>query len=89
MKIIYFVRDTGSGEIKIGVARKRQLQEQLRTLQLGNPSELKLLGVIPVRNANALVRELNATFKEAHVRGQWFKPARELEEYIRSRAVLP
>jgi len=89
MKLIYFVKDTRGGEIRIGIARKRRLDIRLHQLQLGNPGELKLLGVIRARNARALVRELHTTFSDAHVRGEWFKPAPELEAYIRSHAVMP
>lgn len=89
MKLIYFTKDTRGGEIRIGIARKRRLQKRLQQLQLGNPGELKLLGVIRARNARALVRELHTTFSDAHVRGEWFTPAPELEAYIRSHAVMP
>jgi hypothetical protein len=89
VKIIYFIQDTGGGEIKIGVARKRQLQRRLRKLQLGNPAELKLLGLIPARNAGELQRELHTTFSEAHIRGEWFRSTSDLLAYIRQRAVMP
>lgn len=89
MRYVYFVRDMRGDEIKIGIARRRRLETQLQELQSGNPAELKLLGVIGARNSKALVRELHNTFKDAHVRGEWFRPARELEAYIRSRAVMP
>lgn len=89
VKIIYFVQDTGGGEIKVGVARKRQLQKRIGKLQLGNPSELKLLGVIPARNAGELQRELHTTFSDAHIRGEWFRSTPDLLAYIRQRAVMP
>ena len=89
MKLIYFIKDTRGGEIRIGIARKRRLEKRLQELQLGNPGELKLLGVIRARNARALMRELHTTFSDGHVRGGWFKPTPQLETYIRSRAVMP
>lgn len=89
MRVIYFVQDTGGGEIKVGVAKKRRLVKLIGKLQLGNPSELKLLGVIPARNAAALQRELHTTFSDAHLRGEWFRSTPDLLAYIRQRAVMP
>lgn len=89
MKIVYFIQDTGGGAIRIGVAKKRQLEKRTQKLQLGNPSELKLLGVIPARNAGALQRELHTSFSDAHIRGEWFRSTPDLLAYIRQRAVMP
>ncbi|MGD2218392.1 MAG: GIY-YIG nuclease family protein [Gemmatimonadales bacterium] len=89
MRIVYFVQDTAGGEIKVGVARKRQLRKRIGKLQLGNPSELKLLGVIPARNAGELQRELHTSFSDAHIRGEWFRSTPDLLAYIRQRAVMP
>lgn len=89
MRIIYFIQDTGGGEIKVGVAKKRQLMKVIGKLQLGNPSELKLLGVIPARNAGELQRELHTSFSDAHLRGEWFRSTPDLLAYIRQRAVMP
>jgi hypothetical protein len=89
MKLVYFIQDTRGGEIKIGVARKGRLEKQVQRMQLGNPAELKLLGVIQARSASALERELRATYSQAHVRGEWFKPVPDLVAFIRSHAVIP
>ena len=89
MKVVYFLKDTRSGEITIGVATTRRLDKRQKQLQSGNPAELKLLGVIPAKKASALQRELYTTFSHAHVRGEWFEPLTELVAYIRSRAVMP
>lgn len=89
MKLVYFIQDPRGGEVKIGLTRRASLQRRLKLFQLGSPAELRLLGVIPARNANALLRELHAAFGDARVRGDWFKPIPELMKYIRSRAVEP
>ncbi len=89
MRIVYFVQDTGGGEIKVGVAKRRRLMKLVGKLQLGNPSELKLLGVIPARNASELQRELHTSFSDAHIRGEWFRSTPDLLAYIRQRAVMP
>ncbi|UCF21189.1 MAG: GIY-YIG nuclease family protein [Gemmatimonadota bacterium] len=88
MKLVYFIQDSLGGEIRIGVAREGRLEKRLQTLQLGNPNDLKLLGLIKARNADTLARELHSTFSDAHVRGEWFKPEADLLSYIRSRASL-
>jgi len=89
MKLIYFIKDTRGGEIMIGVVTKRRLETRIKALQRGNPAELKLLGVIKTRNANAIARELRATHAGSHVRGPWFEPTPPLLEFIRSHAVIP
>lgn len=87
VRVAYFAQDSRGGEIYIGVARYKELDKHLHRLQQGNPTELKLLGVIQARNAAALVRELHRTFSDARVRGAWFKPVPDLSSYIHSRAV--
>ncbi len=89
MKLIYFIKDTRGGEIMIGVATRGRLEKKIQALQLGNPAELKLLGVIKTRNAMAIARELRATYAVSHVRGPWFDPAPDLLAFIRSHAVIP
>jgi hypothetical protein len=89
MKLIYFIKDIRGGEIMIGVATKGRLEKRIQALQQGNPTELKLLGVIKTRNAMAIARELRATYAASHVRGQWFDPAADLLKFIRSHAVIP
>jgi hypothetical protein len=89
MKFVYFVQDPRDGAIRIGLARRKRLQKQLELLQLGNPGELELLGVIPARNASALMRELRAAFSDGKIRGEWYKPLPDLRGYIRSRAIMP
>ncbi len=88
MKLVYFIQDSRGGEIRIGVAREGRLQKRIQSLQLGNPGDLKLLGLIKARNAEALARELHSTFSDAHVRGEWFRPETDLLSYIRSRAAV-
>lgn len=88
MKLIYFIKDTRGGEIMIGVVARRRLEKRIQALQRGNPAELKLLGVIKTRNANAIARELRATYAGSHVRGPWFNPAPDLQNFIRSHAVI-
>jgi len=87
LKVVYFAQDSRSGEVHIGLAAYRKLDKHIEQLQVGNPSELKLLGIIQARNAAALVRELRATFSDARVRGTWFRPIPDLMDYIQQRSV--
>ena len=87
LKVVYFAQDTRGGEVHIGLAPYRKLDKHLEQLQVGNPAELKLLGIIQARNAAALVRELRATFSDARVRGTWFRPVPDLMDYVRTRSV--
>jgi hypothetical protein len=89
MKVLYFVQDTRGGEISFGVTGARRLNKKLSQLQLGNPTQLKLLGVIPATNASKLANELRATFSSAHINGDWYEPVPELATFIRARATVP
>ena len=74
---IYFIADE-DGYIKIGHAGHPQAR--LKSLQTASRQELRLLATTP--GAVADEKALHAKFSDDHVRGEWFKPSRELCEYI-------
>lgn len=76
---VYFIQNTKTREIKIGVATDPQ--GRLASLQIGSPHKLKLLAVIRQRG-RAAEKELHERFKDASIRGEWFRPTEELLELI-------
>jgi hypothetical protein len=78
---VYFVLDAAAEQIKIGHAKDPHARH--RSLQVGNPNEIHLLGWIARRVPIALERELHERFAAFRVRGEWFECVHEIVDYIR------
>lgn len=80
--MIYFIRDTASGDIKIGFSGNPS--RRLAILQTGHANHLELLGVI----SGSLTEEqaLHERFANSHKRGEWFRPTPDLVDFV---AALP
>ena len=78
--VIYFIRNTKSGYIKIGLATNAEAR--LRALQTGAEYRLELLAT----EAGGYAREqaLHQQFDDLRVRadGEWFRPGPELTRYV-------
>jgi len=75
---VYFIADE-HGNVKIGYASS--VGWRLANLQTANASELTLLVEIP-DGGPKLERELHKRFSEHRVRGEWFRLAPEILDYI-------
>lgn len=82
---VYFVCELSSRLVKIGYAR--DADERLKSLQCGNPNDLILLGTIP--GGPKKEGELHRRFRRLRVRGEWFRPAKELLDFIFENARTP
>jgi hypothetical protein len=79
---IYFVRAGEPGRpIKIGFAK--DVHSRVADLQVAQPDTLVLLGVMA--GGPAIERELHEHFQRLHLRGEWFRSAPELLDYIDAR----
>jgi hypothetical protein len=79
---VYFIQAGGrGGPIKIG--RARDVFQRLNQLQTGSPEELEILAVL-AGAAVDLEKHLHQRFANSHLRGEWFKPSRELLALIES-----
>lgn len=76
-RVVYFITD-GLGHVKIGYADN--VEARLSGLQTANPHDLTVLATQP--GSGAVERDLHARFKAHHVRGEWFRLAPEIVEYI-------
>lgn len=79
--MVYFIQDTSSGAIKIGVSRNPAAR--LSALQTAHHSELRLLGVMDGMEQEE--RMLHQQFR--CIRGEWFSPSQELLTFIDERSV--
>jgi hypothetical protein len=65
---VYFIADTKSNAVKIGVAKDVNLR--LKSLQCANPNELTLLKVI--NGGYKKEKELHERFKNEQIRNEWY-----------------
>lgn len=73
----YFIQAVSGGPIKIGKAFLPKAR--LKDLQIGNPEELQLVGVLGEDREEALHRQ----FREERIRGEWFEATERLRNYIK------
>lgn len=76
-RYVYFARDEATGEIKIGIAS--DVPDRLVALRTPAGGAVTLLAALRVRDAE---RDHHALFAEYRTRGEWFRPAPALLEYI-------
>jgi len=78
---IYFIQIDDNGPIKIGKAgdpHKRRCE-----LQVAHHRELIIRHIeVPERDAAEREKELHGQFKAHRIRGEWFRPAYEILEFI-------
>lgn len=75
---IYFIQDAVTRSIKIGSANQPALR--LAQLQVGNGSPLLLLATMSGTRTDE--SRLHHRFKRYRLRGEWFRPAPELLQFI-------
>lgn len=83
--MIYFIFDELSNAVKIGKTKDEEVYTRLSMLQVGNPRELKLLGV--VKGYTEEEKELHYKFREYAIRGEWFDYVAEIQLYLETNAI--
>lgn len=78
MSFVYFIADQAKGTVKIGHAA--DVAARLVALQVGNAHHLTIAAVVPgdARYESAL----HSTFRENHIRGEWFRLDGRLREFV-------
>jgi hypothetical protein len=85
--LVYFMQTGGEGgPIKIGVTTTNPWA-RFETIMCGLPYDLALVAVVVTRDAYKLEKELHQRFDGLSIRGEWFKPALELLEWISANAM--
>ena len=77
---MYFIQ-AASGPVKIGFTTKR-IEGRLQELQVGNHEELTVLLVVAATREEEYRTHLR--FEHLLIRGEWFRPAKELLAFIAS-----
>lgn len=74
---VYFIRTMKSPR-RVKVGKAKHPEQRLKTLQTGNPVELKLIGKIRCqsdKHALEIEKLFHQKFKKYRIRGEWFKHA--------------
>jgi hypothetical protein len=79
---VYFIQDTASLAIKIGFTTN--INKRRSALQISHAAPLKLLGMLPGSQVDEL--RLHEQFATLRLTGEWFRPERELLDFITSNA---
>lgn len=77
---VYFVQAEKLGLIKIGYAA--DIRERLRSLQVGSPDRLTLIGAIYDNDALSIEAQLHSRFRDDREHGEWFRPTEALLAFI-------
>lgn len=80
IRVVYFIQSVDGGPIKIGTSSVGSILSRFTSIQVGNPSELKIRRM--VAGDWRVERGLHSYFAEqrTRTRGEWFWPSDELEE---------
>ena len=84
MAYVYFILDRDYPAVKIGKANDWRCR--LAELQIGNPRQLILIGLVEAEDALAKEAELHQRFRYLRVGGEWFRYTRQIETWIRKHA---
>jgi hypothetical protein len=77
---VYFVRAVTLGLIKIGVANFAA--QRVMSLQTHSPDRLELMGVLICDDHGTLETALHLRFADLRSHGEWFRPGRDLVDFI-------
>jgi hypothetical protein len=77
---VYFAQSINGGPIKIGCAV--DVEKRLKSLQVGSPTPLKLLGVL-YGGGRKKENELHKRFATQRLEGEWFAVSGDLMEEIK------
>lgn len=75
---LYFIQEGEDGPIKIG---RGEAEGRMKALQTGNPRELRVRAAVPNEGYTEIF--WHAVFKDARIRGEWFRPTAELRAAIK------
>jgi hypothetical protein len=80
--MIYFIRDRGTGMVKIGYSGDPQ--DRVKSLETGSPKGVELLAAC--RGDLWHERMAQALFDHLREKGEWFRPAEELMAFVAAAA---
>lgn len=77
---VYFMQEEDEGNVKIGTTEKHPSSRRA-ACQTGNPKKLEIIARVEAWGEFEEGR-LHARFAAAHIRGEWFRPTKELMQFI-------
>jgi hypothetical protein len=77
---VYFFQIRNDGPIKIGSSRNPE--NRLKSLNQSSPYQMRMLGTIEATNGEE--GKMHKRFSKYRIRGEWFHPAKELIEYVKT-----
>jgi len=83
--MIYFIRDSASGRVKIGYTENPW--KRLSELQVASPSDLDLLAACEGDRVSEA--DLHQRFSASRVRGEWFLPTQDLMAHVATIPTFP
>ena len=84
MGVIYFISGIVGqhGFVKIGITRSMLLlRSRFGAIQTSSPLDLRVMGW--QEGDVVLEKTLHEAFRDDHVRGEWFKLSKDIQEYVR------
>jgi hypothetical protein len=75
---VYAIRNPANGAIKIGFAT--DLKTRVSSIGTSHSERLELLGWVP--GDRELERALHGAFNDCHIKGEWFRPHRDIVRWI-------
>ena len=79
--MIYFIQNGKNGSIKIGYTKnKKSLESRIKTMQIGTPDELILIGTIIGNKKDEY--DLHKKFHVCQIHGEWFNPDPNLLNFV-------
>jgi hypothetical protein len=69
---VYFIGQETHGQITIKIGVARDIEKRRRTLQTGNPNELRLMGWLTSEDCYRLEKQLHGHFRAKRGLGEWF-----------------
>ena len=77
---VYFIQGLDGSPIKIG--RALNPEQRLKDLQVGHTDALRILAIVYDPKGRQFEAELHERFKSHKIRGEWFRPAPEIADFI-------
>lgn len=77
---VYFIKQENSDFVKVGFTTST-VESRLRGIQTGNPSPLKIIGIIPDGDA-PLETALHYYFRKTRVSGEWFTYSSAMDTFL-------
>jgi hypothetical protein len=81
---VYFIGETGTEYVKIGVTFNQDVEQRRKALQTGNPRKLEVLAARLAADAFGAENDFHWLFDSERAEGEWFYRNAEIDLFIKS-----